>query len=188
VSVLDDQDERPLLGEPLKENKEALEEMRPRLARGHTARVGIAGFCEGQRRAVGRDSRAVAGQFRQQLRQLPRGLSVSGKQAGDLTRSGFPYEVTQHRGERAVRQPVGAKLQARPGQYPDPGVPRGRREFGDQPGFAHPGFAANEQGGRITLADRVERALQGVHLGCPPDKDGAASTPAHHNVKRRTWV
>ena len=51
-----------------------------------------------------------------------------------------------------------------------------------------PGLAPDEQGGRTTLADRVECDLQGGHLCRPPNENGATRASVHLMVKRLTGV
>ncbi len=138
VRVLDDQHDRPLVGQVLQQRENLLEQPGP----GH----------------------AGAGIFlhHAELRQQPGHLAggLAGQQAGHAVGTHVPHEFAQHRAEGRERQPFGTYVEAGAGQHPGPGIGGARGELGGQPGLSDSRLAADEHGGRRSGAGAGQRGVQ----------------------------
>ena len=157
VRVLDHQHHRRVPGQVLERPEYLLEQPGPGLGR-VTAGVWLT-------------------ELRQQPGQPPRG--PAGQHRGHRVCAHLVHQVTQHRGERCERKPVGAKLQAAAGQHPGARRRRGPAEVADQPGLTYARLPAQQHGRRTALAHADESGFQGGHLLGPSDQDGAGRSPAH---------
>jgi hypothetical protein len=157
VRVLDDQHDRPLVGQALQQRENLLEQPGP-------GRAGI-GFLL----------------HRAELRQQPGHLAggVARQQAGHAVGAQVAHELPEHRAERGERQPFGTHVEARAGQHTGPGIGGACDEFAGQPGLPDAGLAADEDGGRHRVAGAGQRGVQHGQVLAAADQDRTARTPVH---------
>jgi hypothetical protein len=119
----------------------------------------------------------VRGQFRQQPGET---TAARPEQPGELAGRRRPRQRPQRPDQRGQRQPIGAKLDAVPGEHRESGAGRLRGKLFGQPGLADACLAADERQRRLAGPGPVRQPSQQREFAAPPDEDRALRPRVHN--------